>query len=170
MIYLVEQTNRFNCGSACLAMVLHRTVEEVEMLCLTRSVGELLDPAPADPKTPQIGVCTEEMEAVLWDAGVRYLRVNLPASDEDSWYSRTYDGMRVLHGFDRIAGHLNHGRVAILAVDSLRNPDGGHWIVAAGRTLLDPVVGPGPRYRHLSDHEQGTPLGIHTALLIDRQA
>ena len=165
----VRQTNGYNCGSACLAMVLGTTVEDVEERLLCRRVGNLLDPEPPEGVPPQIGVTTFEMECVLWDRGLRYLNLLSPLSaTPQGWYDRVGDRLPIIDVDGRVEGHLNKGGTAILAVPSLTREDAQHWIAASGHDFYDPNGAEGNVYRSLDDFSPEKPLAIYEALLIER--
>ena len=75
-INLVKQTTEFNCGSACLAMILDMTPAEVEAKVLKRKIGELYDTEDTDEKKP-IGVTSYEIQAALYDYGYYPLLIHL---------------------------------------------------------------------------------------------
>lgn len=165
-IKLVRQTTRFNCGSACLAMVLGVSVEDVETYRLRRAPGELKDPKTGPGEIAEVGVFAEEMLAVLWDAGIPHLFVRFPVTGGDV-YDRVCENLPAISPVDRVVGHLNAGGIAILAVNSLRTPGGGHWIVANGTRLLDPREGSdGPTYTTMAEFDQENPLDVHDAILV----
>ena len=135
----VQQTNGYNCGSACLAMILDMTVEDVEERVLCRKVGDLLDTQPQEGVPPQISVVNYEIECVLWNRGYRALSLLAPRpAVGETWYDRVGDRLPVIDVHGRIHRHLNSGGVAMLGVPSLREAGGEHWIVANGHDLLDP--------------------------------
>ena len=169
----VEQTSRWNCGSACLAMVLGLPIEAVEDEHLQRTVGELRDPEPnhvTKDADGVIGVTSFEMQAILWDLGIRHLYLSIPGPpdcEDAGWYDRVGRDMPVLDHLDRVGRHLDSGGLAILGVDSLRYENGKHWIVAQGQEFFDPAPGEGPRYSHLSEFSTDKPLKVSEAVLIE---
>ena len=158
----IEQTNRWNCGSACLAMIFDCTVGEIEKNYLRRKVGELKD--PKDDSI--IGLSAYEVELIFWKRGIRYVRIEPrtydPENGED-WYDRVVDDLPLL--FDRVGiieSHLIQGGTALLGVPSLRDEGGSHWIVGQGRDLFDPSLHE-EKYTRLSGER---PLEIYEAFLI----
>ena len=163
---LVRQTNRYNCGSACLAMILDMTLEDVEELLLRRRVGDLLDPEPPEGQLPQIGVSIYEMMAVFWDLGIPAYAPMMRSAEPTSWYDRVHDEIPVLRALDRVVSHFTADGAAILGVPSLRHPGGAHWIVANGPVFLDPCGTETPAYRSYDDFSPEHPLMIDSAILI----
>ena len=159
----VEQTNAWNCGSACLAMIFDCTVGEIEKNRLRREVGKLRD--PKDDSV--IGVTPHEIEMLFWQYGVRYVRVETRTYDPEGggdWYARTVDCLPLL--FKRVGiveNHLLQGGIALVGVASLENEGGSHWIVGQGRDLFDPSRGE-KRYTRLSAE---LPLAISEAFLLE---
>lgn len=168
MIGLVLQTNDYNCGSACLAMVLGTTVEDVEERLVRRHVGELRDTVERNGGRPVIGLTSLEIACVLWDEGVAHLFLQSPGdSVAADWFQRVGHLLPCYRYEDRVGAHLDAGGVAILGVPSLRSEDADHWIVAEGRRLLDPRDdGRGPAYRSLDDFSEGEPLRVLEAILV----
>lgn len=159
----IFQTNRWNCGSACLAMVLGQTIEDVEEDVLHRRVGDLKDPQTGNV----IGVTPMEFELVLWQRGIRYGRVQPtiynPQEGQD-WYARTIDDMPLTyHANEMIEVHLRDGATAILGVDSKTVEGGEHWIVAEGMVLLDPS----PSDTIYTRVQDDAPVAVHEAFLLD---
>ena len=168
----VEQAGRHDCGVACLAMVLGKPLDHIEDLLLLRKVGELVDPEPdihTKPGDAVIGVTSFEMQAILWDMGIRHLYLSMPGPRDcegASWYDRVGHDMPVLDGVNRVGQHLDRGGLAILGVDSLRYEGGKHWIVAQGHDLFDPAPGDGPRYERMSQFTADKPMKLAEAVLI----
>ena len=166
----VEQTSPFSCGSACLAMVLDKSVGYIEQNVLRRTVGDLYDHGPDALKLP-IGVTIYEMEAALHDYGFHTLSVVIPCSENppesSNWFHRIGDQLPILRPLSRINNHINNNEgVAILGVPSLIHKGGLHWIVVNKRIMYDPAPGDGPKYENLGNYNNQNPLYIHEAILI----
>lgn len=164
---LVQQEGKYDCGVACLAMVLGKSLQEVESRMLLREVGVLRDPNPSgELPSDVIGVSMHEMLCALSDHGIRHLWLDCAMEGGETWYSRCVEHMPILRPVSRIIDHINGGGVAILGVHSLTSSDGLHWIVADGVRLLDPQSGNVPpelTYEVVSDEK---PLTVHEAILI----
>lgn len=154
---LVKQTNRFNCGSACLAMVLGTTVEECEERYLKRKVGELKD--PKDGET--IGVTAMEINCILNNNGFCTLEMFSPKYQDDWYYGRVHEDMPSVDFLEQVNDHIMSGGTAIVAVPSLGSKD-GHWVVIDKMKVLDPSTG--NTYDEEIDPEN--PLEAHVAILI----
>ena len=169
----MQQTGRYNCGSACLAMILGTTVQSVEENVIGRRVGSLVDPETGVP----VGLTSFEMQCALWDWGVRHLYLNMTGEPDpdrpetNHWYARVHKRMPVIAGENRVCEHLDEGGPAILGVDSLRHEGGEHWIAARGRELMDPAGKPGDdkRYASMDDYSAERPLLIKEAILIENE-
>ena len=134
---LVKQTKPYNCGSACLAMVLFRSVKYIEEKILKRNVGELLDPE----NNRVIGVTAFEMETALWDCYRTTLAICVPNSkDNSNWYNRVGHRLPILNPLYRINKHLVEDGTTILGVDSLNVENGLHWIVVHKTKIYDPTI------------------------------
>ena len=137
-IELVEQTTKFNCGAAALAMILGLpSPEHVERDHMRRDCST----SHADRSIPtgQIGVFMEEAQRILFETGIPALPyVNkLSCRTARAWLCRVWDRVRVAdHNFLR--KHLADGGAAMLMVPSLNSPAGQHWIVVAGDSVFDP--------------------------------
>ena len=176
----IIQTRAWNCGSACLAMVTGLSIADIEENYLMRKPGELRDPEPGKNAHPTmaktdkwaggvIGVVAYELQAVLWDLGIRHLMLVQPGPrgcPHEGWYDRVGHDMPALRTAERIVNHLNAHHLAILAVNSLRHELAKHWIVANGCELLDPAPDPGPIYTSMLDYDKDNPLECQEALLI----
>ena len=170
---LVRPTGRWNCGSACLAMVLNMTVEDVEKQLLRRRVGDLVDPQ-IDGPGGVIGVTSYEISHALWSRGVLHRMCAFVSADGESditWLDRVGPQM-FAHDIRELEAHLMADGVAILAVDSLRHEGGSHWIVAKGTRLLDPAPEGGPVYSdlwsHLDKFQGSGRLEVAEAFMIQR--
>ena len=165
----VRQTNPWNCGSACLAMVLGTTVRDVESNRLKRQVGELRDPAGPGKggvaATDVIGVTAPEMLCVLADAGIPHLWL-LSTSTDETWYGRVMDRLPCVDPFVRVDAHADSGGTAILAVESRTVPGGGHWIVSRGVDLHDPQTGNASRDKLYTKLDKDDPVKLSEAILI----
>ena len=170
---LVQQRGSYDCGAACLAMILECSVEEVERDMILRKVGELRDPK-AEHADGIIGVTCFEIGAVLWDEGIR--SVLIPGYEEGpeavetgpNWYARIGQELPVMDLTRRVVQHLQvDAGPAILGVPSLGLSDEWqHWIVAEGFDLYDPTIRPGRRYHRLGE-PPAEQLKIYEAILID---
>ena len=165
-INLVKQTTEFNCGSACLAMILDMSPAEVEEKVLKRKIGELYDTEETDENLP-IGVTAYEIQAALYDYGYYPYYIHVPCKKVgDNWFHRIGDQLPLLKSLERIERHIYHQRrPAILGVDSLKYKGGSHWIVVNNRRLYDPADYE-HTYQHLSDYNAEHQLKISEAILI----
>ena len=158
----IQQTNRWNCGSACLAMLFGTTVEDIEQNVIGRQVGKLKDPQDGSV----IGVCAFEIEKVLWDRGIRYVRIEprIHNPESEDWYGRVIGELPLLNDLPTfISAHFYDGRRAMLGVASLNNSDSSHWIVTEGLTIHDPS--PNIKYpSNINDLE--APLEVREAFLL----
>lgn len=135
---LRRQRRDYDCGVACLAMLLDTDLDAVEGL-LGRKVGELVDPDPPEESDGVIGVCGWEIACVLADEGIPYLHVVVPDAVGGSWFSRVGGALPVLRPLERVWDHMNAGGLTILGVPRL-NIDGSlHWIVGEGTYMFDPT-------------------------------
>ena len=160
-IQMIKQTNPYNCGSACLAMVLDLSIGTVERTALKRIIGELMDGGQP------VGATSYEMCAILWNRQIPNEYLFMPNADlDDLWIHRVAEKLPAYRPLERLRKHLDTGGIAILAVDSLRNKGGTHWIVACGGELFDPQTGDGPLYRQLDDHSSDNPLRVSEAILM----
>lgn len=160
---LVLQTSKWNCGSACLAMVLGKTIEYVEDVCLRRQPGDLMDPEFDDPQLATIGVTSFEMIPVLQDHGYpcwNYVIPPRPDGEKRTWYDRVGWDLPVIDPLNRTLDWMNSGNVAILGVASRTIEGGFHWIVSAGGEYFDPT----PR-RDVA-YNEGDVLILQESLLI----
>ena len=137
-IELVEQTTKFNCGAAALAMILGLpSPEHVERDHMRRDCST----SHADRSIPtgQIGVFMEEAQRILFEAGIPALPYvnHLRCMTARAWVSRVWDRVRVAD-HDFLRKHLAGGGAAMLMVPSLNTPGGQHWIVVAGESVFDP--------------------------------
>jgi hypothetical protein len=158
-IELVEQTTKFNCGAAALAMILGlSSPEQVEREHLGRDTST----SHADRGIPakQIGVFTDEAQRVLFEAGIPALPyVNrLRRQSNGAWVCRVWDRVRIAD-HDFLRKHLAIGGVAMLMVPSLNRPGGEHWIVVAGEEVFDPSTD--RKYRSYSEIS-----GLSDAILV----
>jgi hypothetical protein len=158
-IELVEQTTKFNCGSAALAMILGLpSPEHVERDHLGRDSSA--NHADRGIAIGQVGVLMDEAQRVLFDAGIPALPYvnHLRCKAAGRWICRIWDRVRVAD-HDFLQNHLARGGAAMLTVPSLNTPGGKHWIVVAGNKVYDPSTG--RKYR--SYHELP---GLIDAILI----
>ena len=135
---LIRQRGDFDCGVACLAMLLDTDLDAVERI-LGRKVGELVDPDPPEGHDGVIGVCGWEIACVLADEGISYLHCVVPDAVGETWYSRVGAQLPLLRPLERIWDHMNHGGLTILGVPSLNIEGGLHWIVGEGTYMFDPT-------------------------------
>jgi hypothetical protein len=143
-IVRVESRGEWDCGFACLAMVLGTTVDDV-----IREVGRDPDDdlSAISPDYPHPGLIADEICRVLWDHDVRHLLWTTDALFDgpnpqcgfhhSAWRSHLRP---VLHltTCEHVNAHTRRGGVAILG---MVGPDHGHWVVADGKMLLDPSPG-----------------------------
>ena len=95
-IELVEQTTKFNCGSAALAMILNLpTPEHVERDHLGRDSSA--NHADRGIAIGQVGVLMDEAQRVLFDAGIPALPYvnHLRCITSARWICRIWDRVRV---------------------------------------------------------------------------
>jgi len=137
-IELVEQTTKFNCGAAALAMILGLpSPEHVERDRMRRDCST--SHADRGIATGQIGVFTDEAQRILFEAGIPALPYvnHLRSGITRAWLSCVWDRVRVADN-DFLREHLAGGGAAMLMVPSLNTPGGQHWIVVAGDNVFDP--------------------------------
>src|SRR5258705_13317391 len=108
-IELVEQTTKFNCGAAALAMILGLpSPEQVERDHLGRNTST--SHADRAIATGQIGIFMDEAQRVLFEAGIPALPyVNrLRRMAAGAWVCRVWDRVRVAD-HDFLRKHLAQG-------------------------------------------------------------
>jgi hypothetical protein len=141
-IRLVEQTSPHGCGFACLAMVLRRDLDYVK-----RRVGR--DPEQVCEEFDLSGALwAEEICRVLWEHGVAHLRyaVARPPGphpdcgfDHGPWRFHLRDNFH-FPSLGLVNRHVEDGGTAILGLPPNDERE-GHWVVMAGREVLDPLPG-----------------------------
>ena len=168
----VQQTTKVNCGSACLAMVLDTTIEDIEQNWLCRVPGELVDdrlqeehPEIPDEYGGMIGVSSYEICCILWDASLRHLYLQVPTlKDDNTWYDRCHDQLPSVRSIERVNTHIfTEALPAILGVESLVTKGGQHWIAMSGGIPFDPQRG---RQTSENIYRNGCALPVHEAVLI----
>lgn len=162
----IYQRNKYDCGVACLAMLLDTHYDKAQDL-LRRRVGDLVDPSPDHDGSPVIGVTAYEVASVLADHGWATVSMTIPNTTSPShWYDRVADQMPVLRPRERLLHHAEEGGVALLGVSSLHHEGGMHWIVMEGFSLYDPNQVE-PRYHQLGDgpNGDGTPISDYILIL-----
>ena len=165
MIEIQYQRGWYDCGVACLAMVLDKSHGEIEKH-LGRKVGDLRDPITKQVTGEEtIGVMIFEMCAILWDFDIPHLFLSMPPDDSVDTrdplltYARVVNDMPVLRPLERVQRHLSRGKVAILGVP-------GHWIVAEGRKLFDPKPLDRVAGRRYTSLDEGEPIEVLEAILL----
>jgi hypothetical protein len=137
-ISLVEQTTRYNCGAAALAMILGlSSPEQVERDYLGRDTS--ISHADRGIASGQIGVFMDEVQRVLFEVGIPTVPyVNrLRRQANGAWVCRIWDRICVAD-YSFLQYHRANGGVAMLTVPSLNRSRGEHWIVLAGEKIFDP--------------------------------
>lgn len=139
-IQLVEQSNGYDCGAAALAMILGlSSPAEVERLHLGRECSTTHEDRGITP--PQLGVTNQEIEFILFRAGVPFLTYwSLEMFPDTAWPRRMFDRVRMCSD-EFVRQHLSAGGTAMLVVPSLNASDAHHWVVASGGALFDPSQG-----------------------------
>jgi len=137
---LIKQTNDYNCGSACLAMLLGLdSCSEAEEV-MGRSPGDRHDDLNLDP--PYVGLDIYEATAVLFRCGIKHgvFLGSATFKENDTWYSRGYDKWSFIKDAEAFE-HLRRGGTALLGVPSLNNHNSQHWIVYSEGKVFDPSLG-----------------------------
>ena len=137
-IELVEQTTKFNCGAAALAMILGLpSPEHVERDHMGRSCS--ISHADRGIATGQIGVFMDEAQRILFEAGIPALPFvnHLRRMTAGAWVCHLGTAFEWRTMFFYESTWLMVGR-AMLMVPSLNTPGGQHWIVVAGDSVFDP--------------------------------
>ena len=139
-IKLIEQSNGFDCGAAALAMILGlSSPEEVERLQLDRECSTRHDDRGLTP--PQLGATNQEIEFILFKAGVAFLTFwCLEMFPPETWLRRMFDCVRVCTD-EFVRAHMAQGGTAMLAVPSLNRDGAQHWIVVSNGKVFDPARG-----------------------------
>lgn len=150
----VEQASDYDCGLACLAMVLRlpdpRAVvplvgrePEADVSHLTSDLGSL----------SRAGLTSEEISLVLFQASLPYLTWTNEQVFRDANIAWRWDLRDVLHVLreDDVREYLERGGTAILSVGSKNFRDGSHWVVANRGRLLDPARAGYHRYETLEE-------------------
>ena len=155
---LFYQTNEYNCGSACLAMVLNKigvfsdntpeSAEDFEKRVIGRKIGDLKLSGDV------VGLTADEISTVLWEYNIPHCGIHIIPSD------------LVDRHLEKIFDHIGNGGTAILFVPSLIDSDQTHSIVAEGTDLFDPNPDPNTRYVSLEDFDDDHPFVINYAFLI----
>lgn len=132
---LIKQDNKFNCGQACLAMVLGRNLEYVKLF-MDRDCSE---ESGLDGDLSRLGVCELEMSWFLFRHGITH-HVFYPkeAFPEDHYVFKAH-GMLKLCSIDFLNEHMQRG-VAIVGTESLNRKGMGHWIVISDGMIFDPSM------------------------------
>lgn len=150
---LVKQETNFDCGVACMAMVLGVSLAEAnqivgrdlsvphEAMRLYKGIGETGEPE-------QIGLLGEEMVAILFKHG--YPAIHMYAKPTyTEWMQAAFEDLHLI-GIPELVKHtIGEGGAAIIGVPSLRFDGQFHWIVSDGGEILDP--GRGPKLYQTSD-------------------
>ena len=175
-IKLVTQTRNYNCGSACLAMILGTTVHVIETKYLKRRVGELIDIDPITKKRDVIGVSAYEMFCVMWETQHMCLFLRCDTfvysdTKNSDWYTRCVKQLHSINFERRVNDHIGTNGMAILGVKSLKHKDGKHWIVASDGLLYDPAYAGDPKavdIYSVRNFNTDRPLEVEEALLIKK--
>lgn len=155
-LQLVRQETDFDCGVACIAMVLRVTLAQANKivgrdLSVPHEAMRLYK-GPGETGAPeQIGLMGEEMAAILFNRG--YPAIHMYAKPTYAeWMQAAFDDLHLIGIPELIRHTIGNGGVAILGVPSLRSNGQFHWIVSDGGNILDP--GRGPKLYQTSDDLQ----------------
>lgn len=160
---LIKQRGKFDCGIACLAMLLGIEYEEAE-----REIGrdvsiELPEFFPGE-QWQRCGLLLEEVSCVLFERGVAHYRFygEEQYRKGSEWLCRMlterpgYLRMPTTTHLDRLINE--RGCVAMLGVPSKNMPNAGHYIVMRAGEVLDPSP--------LENYQWGEPIPVHEAVIV----
>ena len=167
---LIQQRGRYDCGVACLAMLLDITYEE--------ALDELArDPNSTPPELldaigdgfPAVGVMAPEVARICWKRCIPALHLYSEEAYRESspWLHKILtDHSQLVPRYPTIKlvnRHIHAGGIAMLGVKSLNFDDRDHWIVAGGCEIYDPVT-------LEKKYEWGNTLPVSEAILLARSA
>ena len=164
----VQQTTAFNCGSAVLAMILNTDIETIETIARDPAADHGHDVKEHNDGYAQIGYLEEEISYVLFNRGipntvVRHLNdpVILPAhSVAQEQFKHTIPSIDGIMDWLRI----EQDRMAVFGVESRKEEDQDHWILATDEMVLDP----GARHpKPWSDYESDPWVVTGSIILVD---
>lgn len=166
MRQLIQQRGRFDCGVACLAMLLDTTYEAA-LAALGRdpnSTPQALLDAVGDG-FPAVGVMGPEVLRICWRLDIAAIHVYSEEAYRDSspWLYKILtehgDLAPAYPTMAFVSRHIEGGGTAMLGVKSLNFDDREHWIVASDCKFYDPTT-------LEKKYEWGTTIPVHEAILL----
>ena len=158
----IKQSNQWNCGSACLAMVLdYPSCEAVEKAFNRHPDAQIPEVAPYNEGHANLGWSVSEIQLALWAEGFRFVEFLMVHPDLDKlqddatrlqWWGRAKGNILTMPE-DELEGYLDSCNHAVIAaVESA--PGKKHWTVLHQRMNYDPLK------------ENPQPFGPHTPVLL----
>lgn len=132
-VKFLQQTNNWDCGAACLAMVTHHSVQHIHML-LKRDCSEEIP----DLEGGHLGVHLDEICYLLWLHQMLHICFYpIEAFPPEDSRARFPEKIQMLSLKDLNEQIRIQGGKAILGIPS---PRGGHWIVVENEMIYDPKM------------------------------
>lgn len=126
-MHIVKQTNKYNCGTACLTMVTGIPIPTLEKY-MGKNCME-----PGYDQYPHIGLNQLEMSWLLFQIGIKHFVWTSPKEFSEG-FQRAWKDSRI---FYPIIEELESCTM-ILSVPSLNIPGSFHWIVWHDSRIFDP--------------------------------
>lgn len=139
---LINSRNKWDCGVACLAMLLDSNYEQALRLLgrdpsyeYSKEVNVYLDLG----ETRRIGVLQEEVERILFEAGISFYSFIPKELKEEKYFNLS--SIRV-GSLDTVTSWMEHGGKGMLGVVGKNY---GHYVCFEGYQIFDPSK-PAPSY------------------------